>query len=120
MELRIKTPRWAKPWFKTARYKGAHGGRGSGKSHFVAEQLVEECVIDKNLRAVCIREIQKSIKYSSKQLIEDKIKALGVSHLFEIQRDLIKRIGGDGVILFQGMQDHTADSIKSLEGFKIA
>lgn len=120
MELKIKTPRWAKPWFKVARYKGVHGGRGSGKSHFVAEQLVEECVIDKNLRAVCIREIQKSIKYSSKQLIEDKIKALGVEHLFDCQRDLIKRIGGDGVILFQGMQDHTADSIKSLEGFKVA
>lgn len=120
MELKIKTPRWSKPWFKDARYKGVHGGRGSGKSHFVAEQLVEECVINKNLRAVCIREIQKSIKYSSKQLIEDKIKALGVSHLFDCQRDLIKRRGGDGVILFQGMQDHTADSIKSLEGFKIA
>jgi len=120
VELRIKTPRWSKPWFRLARYKGAHGGRGSGKSHFVGEQLVEECVIDKDLRAVCIREIQKSIKYSSKQLIEDKIKALGVSHLFEVQRDLIKRKGGDGVILFQGMQDHTADSIKSLEGFKIA
>lgn len=120
MELKIKTPRWAKPWFKKARYKAAHGGRGSGKSHFVAEQLVEECVADRELRVVCIREIQKSIKYSSKQLIEDKIKALGVEHLFDIQRDLIKRIGGGGLILFQGMQDHTADSIKSLEGFKIA
>jgi phage terminase large subunit len=27
---------------------------------------------------------------------------------------------GDGVIIFQGMQDHTAESIKSLEGFKRA
>ena len=27
---------------------------------------------------------------------------------------------GDGIITFQGMQDHTADSIKSLEGFKRA
>ena len=27
---------------------------------------------------------------------------------------------GDGIIIFRGMQDHTADSIKSLEGFRIA
>ncbi|MFX7667077.1 phage terminase large subunit, partial [Acinetobacter baumannii] len=27
---------------------------------------------------------------------------------------------GDGVIIFRGMQDHTAESIKSLEGFRIA
>lgn len=38
----------------------------------LVSKLVEECVADKDLRAVCIREIQKSIKYSSKQLIEDK------------------------------------------------
>lgn len=120
MELDIKTPRWAIPLLKPSRYKGAHGGRGSGKSHFFAERLVEECFTDKDLRAVCIREIQKSIKFSSKQLIEDKIKELGLIEYFDIQRDLIKRIGGNGVILFQGMQDHTADSIKSLEGFKIA
>ncbi|WP_026470091.1 PBSX family phage terminase large subunit [Alkanindiges illinoisensis] len=117
MELDIATPRWAVPLLQPSRYKGAHGGRGSGKSHFFAERLVEDCVVNKNLRAVCIREVQKSIRFSSKQLIADKINALGVSHLFDIQRDLIKRVGGEGVILFQGMQDHTADSIKSLEGF---
>ena len=27
---------------------------------------------------------------------------------------------GDGLIIFRGMQDHTAESIKSLEGFRIA
>jgi hypothetical protein len=27
---------------------------------------------------------------------------------------------GDGLIIFQGMQDATAESIKSLEGFRIA
>lgn len=41
---------------------------------------------------------------------------MGVGPMFEIQRDLIKTPGG-GQIIFQGMQDHTAESIKSLEGF---
>lgn len=118
--LNIPTPDWSIPLLKPVRYKGAKGGRGSGKSHFFAELLVEAMVIDKDLSAVCIREIQKSLKFSAKKLVEGKISALGVSHLFEVQTNEIKRIGGSGVCIFQGLQDHTADSIKSLEGFKIA
>lgn len=120
MHLEIATPRWAVPLLQPARYKGAYGGRTSGKSHFFAEALVEDMVVDPDLRAVCIREVQKSLKFSAKQLIEDKIEALGVSHLFDVQREEIKRVGGSGVVIFQGMQDHTADSIKSLEGFRRA
>ena len=42
MELEIQTPRWALPLLQPSRYKGAWGGRGSGKSHFFAEALVED------------------------------------------------------------------------------
>lgn len=117
MELEIATPRWALPLLPPCRYKGAKGGRGSGKSHFLAELLVEEHVANPDQQSVCIREIQKSLKFSAKKLIESKIRALGVSHLFDITLTEIRRIGAEGLIIFQGMQDHTADSIKSLEGF---
>lgn len=120
MKLDIPTPRWAVPLLAQSRYKGAKGGRASGKSHFFAERLVEHCLADPDLSVVCIREIQKSLKFSAKRLIETKIRKLGVSQFFDVQNNLIKRIGGAGVIIFQGMQDHTADSIKSLEGFGIA
>lgn len=115
--LEIKTPRWCLPLLEPKRYKGAKGGRGSGKSHFFAELLVEEHIINPGQQTVCIREIQKSLKFSAKKLIEDKIQSLGVSHLFEITLTEIRRIGHNGIIIFQGMQDHTAESIKSLEGF---
>jgi len=82
--------------------------------------MVEACVADPAMRAVCIREVQRSLKFSAKSLIESKIRELGVSHLFEVQTAEIKRRGGTGVIIFEGMQDHTADSIKSLEGFRRA
>lgn len=118
--MEIKTPRWAIPLLEESRYKGAKGGRGSGKSHFFAELAVESMVMDPNLPFVCIREIQKSLKFSAKRLIEAKISALGVGHLFDITTTEIRRKGGDGIFIFQGMQDHTADSIKSLEGFKRA
>lgn len=116
-KLQIQTPRWSLPLLKPSRYKGGKGGRASGKSHFFAEMLVEEHVRDKDLQSVCIREIQKSLKFSAKKLVETKIRDLGVSHLFDITQTEIRRLGGQGIIIFQGMQDHTADSIKSLEGF---
>lgn len=102
------------------RYKGAWGGRGSGKSHTFAELVVRAMLLDPDCSVVCIREIQKSLKLSARKLIVGKIKQWRLEHLFEIQETQIKRRGGDGICIFQGMQDHTADSIKSLEGFKIA
>ena len=117
--LRIPTARIFQPLLVPARYKGAHGGRGSGKSHFFGELVVEECQAVKGTRAVCIREVQRTLSQSSKRLIEDKISALGVGQGFKVFHDRIAT-PGDGLIMFTGMQDHTAESIKSLEGFRIA
>lgn len=115
--LAIDTPAWAEPLLAPAELKGAKGGRSSGKSHAFAEMLVDRMVADPDLRWVCLREIQKTLRFSAKSLLESKLVKLGVSHLFDMQRDLIKRKDGGGVVIFQGMQDHNADSIKSLEGF---
>jgi phage terminase large subunit len=86
--------------------------------------LIEECIADPTTRAVCVREIQKSIDKSVKQLLEDKIKAIGVAGCFEVQDTEIHVLDDSGqragIIIFQGMQNHTANSIKSLEGFRIA
>lgn len=69
--------------------------------------------------AVCVREVQKTLSQSVKKLLEGKIESLGVGHLFEVQENKIIAPHG-GLIIFQGMQNHTADSIKSLEGFDVA
>lgn len=68
---------------------------------------------------VCIREVQKSLQQSVKRLLELKIESLGVESYFEVQHDRIKSKHG-GIIIFTGMSNHTADSIKSLESFDIA
>lgn len=117
-QLTIQTPRVFKPLLANARYKGAHGGRGSGKSNFFAEAIIERCILAKT-NVVCVREIQKSLAQSVKKLLEVKIEKMGVGHLFEVQEAVIKAKNG-GLILFQGLQNHTADSIKSLEGIDIA
>jgi hypothetical protein len=53
----------------------------------------------------------KTLKDSSKWLIEDKVAEMGVGHLFEIMHDCIKT-PGDGVIRFQGMQDSSVKDRK--------
>ena len=118
--LEIDTGPWAERLCQPARYKGAKGGRGSGKSHFFAESVVLAMLEDPALRVVCIREVQRSLKFSAKSLIEGKIRALGLQQHFDVLTTEIRRRGGTGLCIFEGMQDHTADSLKSLEGFRIA
>lgn len=116
--LQIETPRVYLPLLKPSRYKGAYGGRGSGKSHFFAEMVIERCLMAPT-NVVCIREVQKSLAQSVKRLLELKIEDLGVGHLFEVLQTEIRGENGS-LIIFQGMQNHTADSIKSLEGYDLA
>jgi phage terminase large subunit len=120
-QLTIETPRAFVPFLQPARYKGAHGGRGSGKSHFFAEMMIEAALLRPGLRAVCIREVQKSLEQSVKRLLEDKIAGMGsnVAGQFDVLEREIRTPGG-GLIIFQGMQNHTAESIKSLEGYDLA
>lgn len=117
--IKPKVARWAVPLLKPCRYKGAKGGRSGGKSHQFCEMAAAKMAADPNFKVVGIREIQKSIKYSIKSLLEKKIREQGVEHLFDIQDQVIKRKGGEGVAVFMGMQDHTADSAKGLEDFDL-
>ena len=113
--LRLETPRAFFPLLAPARYKGAWGGRGSGKSHFFGDLWIEENISDK-FDFVCLRETLKSLEFSVKKLLESKIEAHNAGAYFDVQDRRIKS-GQGGVTIFEGMQNHTADSIKSLEGF---
>ena len=127
MILSIPTARAFAPLLPPARDKGAWGGRGSGKSHFFAELLVEDSLAHpgenggEGLRSICIRQVQRDLAQSSKALIEAKLSKFGLGEAqgFRVFRDMIQT-PGDGLILFKGMQDYTAESIKSLEGCKRA
>ena len=111
--LKIPTAKIFEPLLKPARYKGVYGGRGSGKSHFFRELLVETCQAERGTLAVCIREAQRTLAQSSKRLIEGKIASLGLGHGFKLFSDKIET-PGDGLIIFRGLQDHTADSINAI------
>ncbi len=108
--LKIPTARIFEPLLAPARYKGAYGGRGSGKSHFFGELLVESCQAERGTLAVCIREAQRTLAQSSKRLIESKIAGLGLGHRFKVFSDKIAT-PGDGAIIFRGMQAYAFKAI---------
>lgn len=63
-------------------------------------------------------EIQRSLRFSVKREIEKVIERLNVGYYFTVQdKQILSKQGG--VIIFEGMQNHTADSIKSLSNFDI-
>lgn len=103
------------PLLPPARYKGAYGGRGSGKSHFFAELLIRDCLAENGLLSVCIREVQKSLKDSAKRLIERKLKGLdlGAGSGFRIYREVIAT-PGDGIIT-QYIEHPAVSALAALE-----
>jgi phage terminase large subunit len=93
----------------------------TARSLTVEDSLRHPGDFGEGLRTVCIREVQKDLKESAKLLIEDKIRQFGLGEAdgFKIFNDRIET-PKDGLIIFKGMQDYNAESIKSLEHFKRA
>jgi phage terminase large subunit len=120
--LQIPTARAYLPLLQPNRYKGAYGGRGSAKSHFFGDEAIDRCV-QASTRIVCVREYQTTLEQSVKRLLTDKIRAHNLEgdrpDQFRIMNNQIMT-PNEGVIIFQGMQTHNAESIKSLEGFDVA
>lgn len=100
-----------------AKYRGLYGGRGSGKSHNFATLLIDRCLKERR-DVICLREVQKSLMQSAKRLLEQKIMDYGLGNIFDVQQSQIKCPHG-GIIVFEGLQHHTAESIKSYDGFHL-
>ena len=86
--IEIKFPKVFKPLDDAHRYKVMWGGRGSAKSWTVARKLILRAV-EKKIRILCTRELQKSIKQSVPKLLSMQIELMGLSNLFTIQNDRI-------------------------------
>lgn len=117
-EINLALPAKFAPLCQPKRYKAAYGGRGSGKSHAFATLAILACM-SRGARIVCIREVQNTIRDSVRQLLVDKINAMGVSDQFDILESEIRGKNG-ALIIFRGMKDMNAIGIQSLEGFDIA
>jgi len=109
--------------FRPKRYKVAYGGRGSAKSWNYARALIikmVECVgklKTEQLRMLCAREFQNSLKDSVHQLLCDQIELMGFSQYFSITDKEIKTHWGS-YIIFAGLHNNQT-KIKSMEAIDI-
>ena len=109
----IELPKYAGDLWKPFRHLAWHGGRGGGKSRTVATGLVLQAM-EHHERVLCGRETQRSIKDSSKRLLDDEIDRLGVRAAFESTETEI-RGPHDSLFLFAGVRGN-ASGLKSIEG----
>ncbi len=62
------------------------GGRDSGKSHFIAQKLLIDCMNDSYFRCILIKKTHESIKDSQWQVLKDIAIDWGVDHLFTFKQ----------------------------------
>lgn len=109
----IQIPKIFTDFWQPSRYKIAHGGRGSSKSHSFARMLLINCMNQRE-RILCAREYQSSIKDSVKQLFDDVIEKHKMQDIFNSTKTDITSDNGSK-ILFAGLR-HDPHKIKSMEG----
>lgn len=109
--------RTARTLFSPARHKCLYGGRGGAKSWSVATYLAIIAAKDRK-KIVCARQFQNSIRDSSKELVEQRIDALGMRAEFAVTDRAITHAATGSEFLFVGLE-RNIDSIRSLEGADI-
>ena len=108
-------------WKSKRRYLCAWGGRGSGKSWDRAMHMIVRHITEPGLSSICLRDVQKSLDQSVYKLLVETAARLGVSELITpIASDRVIKTPGNGIIVFNGINEFNAVNIKSLEGFDIA
>lgn len=113
----LKVPAVFQPLFKGARRRNfIYGGRGSGKSHAVAQYCIFRAY-QKKTKVLCTRELQKSISESVHALLCEKIHDMGLDSFFTIQKDKIYGANGS-VFIFAGVRQNV-NEIKSMEGIDV-
>ena len=115
---RIKFPKKFEALFKPekVRYRIFYGGRGGAKSWCFARALLAKGT-GQQMRILCAREFQTSIKDSVHKLLSDQIYALGMETFYEITQTSIRGKNGTEFI-FVGIKNNT-NNVKSIEGIDI-
>jgi len=113
MESNAQFPVKMASLFDKARYKVYYGGRGAGKSHSAAKALLV-LGAKSQIRVLCAREYQTSIKDSVHKLLCDQITLMGLEGFYEITQSAIRGKNGTE-FAFVGLKNNVAN-VKSYEG----
>jgi hypothetical protein len=115
IEFNFEYPEKLQPVLTTdKRYILLKGGRGGGKSHFFARKLLSDRLHQRR-DLLCVRETQESLEESSYKTLKTIIELYKLP--FKVMSNKIFSLTTGSEIVFKGMSDITAGSIKSYENF---
>lgn len=115
-EIRVAMPEAYRELDRPHRYKVMYGGRGAARSWTVARKLLLRGV-EKPLRVLCTRELQKSIKQSVHKLLKDQVSGMGLDSFYMCNESQLRGANGTE-FLFLGVR-YNPEEIKSTEGIDI-
>lgn len=110
---RIRLPEYAEILLKPKRYKVLYGGRGSAKSTSIGRLLLYKGR-QQQIKCLCGREFQNSIRESVHSLLEDESKKIGLFDFYNFTNNSI--VGKNGSeFIFNGIRMNI-NSIRSMNG----
>jgi len=116
MQIRPKIAEAYTELYKPHRNKIFWGGRDAAKSWAIADAILL-LGIQRPLRFLCAREIQRSIKESVHSLLKQRIKTLGLSGHYEVLNTEIRGLNGTEII-YAGLWQNI-ENIKSIDSIDI-
>lgn len=113
--MQIQIPKKLLPIIKSRhRFIVIYGGRDSAKSHSIARLLILRAYSE-NVKILCTREIQNSIRDSAYALLVKIIQDYELSQYFNITREEIRCRTTGSKFIFKGLR-HNIEDIKGTEG----
>jgi phage terminase large subunit len=95
-----------------------YGGRNSGKSHGIAQAIIDKLISRRNFRGLLVRKVRATIKYSQYQLIIDIVTAAGMLDFFDFNNT---ELTVTCTLTKNFVKGHGLDKpVKSLTGFNFA
>lgn len=101
-------------WYTNHRYEIYYGGRGSGKSRFIPQKLVKNCIEQKYFKCIYARKYKVDIKESQYEVLKNTIDMYGVRSDFKFNETTMKITCNNGnSFIAKGMDD--PEKVKSIE-----
>lgn len=96
-----------------------YGGRGAGKSDNIGLVITLKVALEKDLRVLCVRELENTVQASVWRSIVDSIYLLGLQDAFRIRRKEIVCLATGSMIIFSGLNKNNARKIKSIKNISL-
>ena len=100
---------------RSERYRILYGGAGSGKSHFVGQEIIYNMINKSDIKYLVVRKTSRSLRHSVFQLLQDIINEYDLNNLFTVNKsDMTIQCVNGAKLITSGLDD--VEKLKSIAG----